>query len=67
MVNYLQPVNKDGVTLGSILGPLLFLLYINDMPQAGDCDLFQYADDTCILYILYQHKDPDQKNKEELT
>ena len=59
MVNYLQPVNKDGVTLGSILGPLLFLLYINDMPQAGDYDLFLYADDTCMLYILYQHKDPD--------
>ena len=42
---------------------MLFLLYINDMPQAVDCDLFFYADDTCLLF---QHKDLGQI-KEELT
>ena len=31
------------------------------MPQAIDCDLFLYADNTCLLY---QHKDLDQINKE---
>ena len=45
----------------SILGSLLLLLYINDIPQAVDCDLFLYADDTCLLY---QHKDLDRINKE---
>ena len=52
---------RCGVPQGSILGPLLLLLYMNDMPQAKDCDLFLYADDTCLLY---QHKDLDQINKE---
>ena len=43
-----------GVPQGSMLGPLLFLLYINDMPQAVDCELFLYADDSCLVY---QHRD----------
>ena len=38
-----------GVSQGSILGPLLFLLY-DDMPQAVKCDLFLYVDDTCLTF-----------------
>ena len=43
-----------GVPQGSILGPLLFLLYVNNMKQAVDCDLFLYTDDS---YLVYQNKD----------
>ena len=39
-----------GVPQGSILGPLIFLLYVNDMPQAVDCDLLLYADDSCLVF-----------------
>ena len=43
-----------GVPQGSILGPLLFLCYVNDMSKAVDGELFLYADDSCLLY---QHRD----------
>ena len=51
------------VPQASILGPLLFRLYINDMSQVADCHLFLYADDT---RLLFQHKDLE-RIKEELT
>ena len=39
-----------GVPQGSVLGLLIFLLYVNDMPQAVDCDLLLYADDSCLVF-----------------
>ena len=35
---------------GCALGPLLFLIYVNDMPlQIQNASLLQFADDTCLI------------------
>ena len=39
-----------GIPQGSALGPLLFLIYVNDMPlQVSNGCLLQFADDTCLI------------------
>ena len=50
-----------GVPQGSILGPMLFLLYINDISQAVDCEILLYADDTCLVF---QHKNVKEIEKQ---
>ena len=50
----------SGVTQGSLLGPLLFLLYIYDTPR--NCALFSFADDSKLLSI---HKLYEASNLQE--
>ena len=50
------PVNTR-VPQGSILGPALFLLYINGLPDDIICDIAIYADDTTLYSKCDQASD----------
>ena len=40
----------SSVSQGSVLGPTLFLIYINDLSRAVSCNVSLYADDTLLYY-----------------
>ena len=50
-----------GVPHGSVLGPFLFLVYINDLPRCCDSDMILYTDDLVLLCADKNSRIP-QKN-----
>lgn len=54
---------KAGVPQGSVIGPVLYLLYTCDIPQQQDVEIATFADDTAILAVGKNNRSSKKNSK----
>ena len=65
IINYHHVPAVSGVCQGSVLGPVLFLIFINDLPEDINPRTRLFADD-CILYRQISSENDQQLFQEDL-
>ena len=50
-----RPVTS-GIPQGNVLGPILFVIYINDLPECVETNTYLFADDTKMFREMKRKK-----------